>query len=345
MSLLNSIKTSSLILSFLSFVFLFSCEDKKSGETVEQADKKTVKEEAKVNVPDFNADSAYKYIKDQVDFGPRVPNSDEHKACAKYLEAKLKSWGAKTYVQNFEATAFDGTVLTSFNIVGSVNPTAKKRILLGSHWDSRPFADQEEDHDEQRKPIDGANDGASGVGVLMEIVRTIQAASEKPNVGVDVILFDSEDYGAPEFHTGNSSANFWCLGSQYWAKNKHIPGYRAFYGILLDMVGAKDATFFKEGVSMNYAPSIVRKVWTKGQKLGHANHFVDKSCPGITDDHTFVNQMTGIPMIDIIQYNHENEEQFFGEYWHTHDDTIDVIDKETLDAVGETVLHVLYEEK
>ncbi len=329
-----------------SIVCLSVAACKETSKTLEVQDSAQNSNIPKLEVPNFNQDSAYKYIADQVAFGPRVPNTIGHKKCAKYLVDKLKSLGIKVIEQDFEAKAWDGTVLKSKNIIGIINPKAEKRILLAAHWDTRPYADQEKDKSLHNTPIDGANDGASGVGVLMEIARLVQTSKDKPSVGIDIIFFDAEDYGTPEFHTGESKPEFWCLGSQYWSSHKHQAGYYAYYGILLDMVGAKEAKFYKEGVSMREAESVVNKVWTKGQSLGYSNYFIDKLCAGITDDHTFVNEMTGIKMIDIIQYNDKSTEgQFFGDYWHTHDDNLTVIDKSTLKAVGHTLAEVLYEEK
>jgi glutaminyl-peptide cyclotransferase len=297
-----------------------------------------------VSLPSFNQDSAYAYIQKQVDFGPRVPNMVGHKACGTYLAKKFAAFGCKVIEQEFVANAWDGTKLQSKNIIASFNPTAQKRILLAAHWDTRPYADQDDNKNLHRKPIDGANDGASGVGVLLELARALSAANNKLPIGVDFILFDSEDYGAPEFAKGESKAEFWCLGSQYWSLHKHAEGYQPYYGILLDMIGAKDARFYQEEGSVYYAESVVDKVWKKGQDLGFGHHFVSKSCPSITDDHYFVNKITGIKMIDIIQFNDQNKDQFFGEYWHTHDDNLQVIDKKTLFAVGQTLLGVLYSE-
>lgn len=335
MKIAKSIRFIILITGFLTII---SCK-----EEPKNTEKKPVQNtKPRVVVPAFNADSAFNYVKTQVDFGPRVPNSDAHKACGNYYVKSFTDMGLKVYEQKFTATAYDGNILSSKNVIAAINPKAQKRILLAAHWDSRPFADQDEEN--QKQPIDGANDGASGVGILMEIARTIQQSTIKPTVGIDIILFDAEDYGEPTFYKGDHKAESWCLGSQYWAKNKHIENYHAFYGILLDMVGSKDATFYQEQGSLYFAKSVVNKVWAKGNSLGYNKHFINQECSAITDDHYFVNTLTSIPMIDIIHYNHGNERQFFGNYWHTHDDNISVIDKETLKAVGHTLLEVLYDE-
>ena len=188
------------------------------------------------------------------------------------------------------------------------------------------------------KPIDGANDGGSGVGILLEIAR--QLKNKAPEIGVDIVLFDVEDQGQPD-NGSRYIPDTYCLGSQYWAKNPHIKGYDAQAGILLDMVGAKDAVFTLEGTSINYASDFMRQVWDMAIKLKHSNHFKFQKTKQLTDDHLYINKLAGIPTIDIIQYDYATPSGF-GAYWHTHDDTMEVISKETLQAVGETVLAIVY---
>jgi glutaminyl-peptide cyclotransferase len=245
-------------------------------------------------------------------------------------------------VQSFQMRAFDGKMLNLRNIVASYNPDAANRVLLAAHWDTRPFADKDSSNPD--KPIDGANDGGSGVGILLEIARTINSAQQKPDVGVDLIFFDGEDYGRPEESEFPSMQDDWCLGSQYWSKNLHKPNYKARYGILLDMVGAENAKFAREGTSMQYAKNVVDKVWKAGNKLGYSDYFKYVNAPAITDDHSYVNAVAGIPMIDIIEFNMGNPDDYFGPYHHRHTDNLDVISKNTLKAVGQTVLHVVYNE-
>lgn len=292
--------------------------------------------------PEFNADSSYKYVADQVAFGPRVPNTKQHVECGEFLARFFMKNGGWVLRQEFKARAFDGTELKLKNLIISYNHKATKRILLAAHWDTRPFADQ--DKINPKKPIDGANDGASGVGVLMELARAIHAAEKKPDVGIDIILFDGEDYGQPMFYPGPYQENSWCLGSQYWSEHKHKTNYSAYYGILLDMVGAKDATFAKEGVSMQSAPSVVQNVWSTAARLGYGKHFISVQSDPITDDHTYINKLALIPMIDIIEYE-MSDGNYFGSYWHTHDDNMNIIDKNTLKAVGQTLIEVLYREQ
>lgn len=286
-----------------------------------------------VQAPQFNQDSAYFFIEKQVSFGPRIPNTANHVRCSDYLVRTLQRYGTKVIEQDFQAKTYDGKMLRSKNIIASINPEATKRILLAAHWDTRPWSD--EDDKNPAKTFDGANDGASGVGVLIEIARVINSSAKKPAVGIDIILFDAEDYGKSEHQ------NSYCLGSQYWAKNKHVPNYSAYYGILLDMVGAKDARFSKEGVSMEFAPSIVNKVWDQASALGYNQYFIHQVAGAITDDHLYVNKEAKIPMIDIIEYDPGSG---FGDYWHTQNDNMQVIDRNTLKAVGQTLLQVLYNE-
>ncbi len=294
------------------------------------------------NAPSFKEDSAYQYIVNQLAFGPRVPNTDAHRNCGLYLNKFFQAQGGWVHLQNFNATAYDGKKLELRNFIVSYNVKASKRIIIASHWDSRPMADQ--DVKDKKGAIDGANDGASGVAIMMEIARAIHANNDKPDVGIDLILFDGEDYGAPEGYTGENKADTWCLGSQYWSKNKHRSDYTAYYGILLDMVGGYNAKFALEGNSRLYAPSVLKNVWSQAEALGYGNYFVQENSPEIIDDHMYVNQDAKIPMIDIIHYD-PSRGGYFAEYWHTHHDDISAIDKKTLKAVGETLLHVLYKEK
>jgi len=307
----------------------------------------TSKEKSKpfiaADIPVFNADSAFGFVRTQTEFGPRVNNTQAHDACATFLTGKLRQFTPDVFVQPGTVKAFDGTLLKFQNIIASFGPSGNNRILLGAHWDSRPFADHDPDEENFHKAIDGANDGASGVGVLLEIAR--QLSVKPPPVGVDIIFFDAEDYGPPEALQDNrNSGDFWGLGSQYWAKNPHQPDYYAKYGILLDMVGAAGATFLMEGFSMEHAPHVVKKVWDIGNLIGYSTYFQYQRGGYITDDHYFVIRDRGIPMIDIIHLD-QNSETGMYQHWHTVNDNLDKIDKNTLRAVGQTLLTVIYSEK
>lgn len=290
---------------------------------------------SKIDAPVFQADSAYSHIERQVKFGTRVPNSATHDACGKWLAAKLAQYGATVIEQPAEVTAFDGTKLRITNIIGAFSPEKTRRVLLAAHWDTRPFGDQDKDPAYQKKPIPGANDGASGVGILLEIARNI--AQKSPNVGVDIIFWDAEDYGKGEPET-------YCLGTQYWAWNKHIPNYTAEYGINLDMVGAKGAIFPMEGNSMRYASSHTKRIWQAASQLGYADFFMQREVSAITDDHVFVSEKGGIPCVDIIDLPANQFGTFFSG-WHTHKDDMSYISRETLKAVGQTVQTIIYAEK
>ena len=311
-----------------------------SNNVKKASDSKAETGKAVINVPQFNADSAYRYVKAQVDFGPRVPNTKAHAECGNYLADQLAAFGAQVTNQYADLPAYNGTLLKARNIIGSYKPDTRKRIALFSHWDSRPWADADPDPKKHHTPILGANDGASGVGVLLEIARHLQR--QLPEMGVDLIFLDAEDYGTHRDYNGPHKEEYWALGSQYWARNPHVQGYNARFGILLDMVGGKNAEFRYEGLSHEVAPDINKKVWKTANALGFGHYFVQKSGGFVTDDHTFINKYSRIPTIDIIPYNEEGD---FFEYWHTVKDDMDAIDKATLQAVGQTVMQVIYTER
>ena len=305
---------------------------------------KEVKSPKWIKVDDFNSDSAYNFISKQVNFGPRVPNTINHKKCGDWIVNKLTNYGFKTKEQVGQVTAFNGSKLPVRNIIGNINPNATKKVLLCAHWDTRPFADR--DSLNKNRPIIGANDGASGVGVILEIARTFKKNSL--NIGLEIIFFDVEDYGAPSldnsFFDLQSMNDTWCLGSQYWCYNLNANYKKPNFGILLDMVGAKGAVFTKEEISRKYAGYHLNKVWKLAEFLGYGDYFQKRIAPPITDDHTYINQLTLIPTIDIIHYDlSPYSGRFdFGRFHHTHQDNMEIIDKKTLNAVGHTVLSYLH---
>lgn len=307
-------------------------------------------EVAKVNPvgPSFNADSAYAFTKAQCDFGPRDMNSRGHDLCGEWIVSKFKEYGCKVTTQTATLAGYDGTKLRSRNIMASINPEATTRILLCAHWDSRPWADNDPDSANWRKPILAANDAASGVAVMLELARIIGRSKDEKafnkQLGIDFVCFDAEDWGTPQWADVADNADSWALGAQYWSKN--LPqGYEARYGILLDMVGGVGAKFYREGMSMQYAPEIVKKVWRAAREVGFGSYFPKEDGGVITDDHVPVNQFAKIPTIDIIPYYADCQQSSFGPTWHTLADNMENIDKNTLKAVGQTLVQVIYKEK
>jgi hypothetical protein len=291
-----------------------------------------------VAAPDFNADSAYHYVEQQVAFGPRVPNTTAHDKAGEWLIKKMKQYAEEVEVQHGQVTTYDGKKLNITNIFGYINPKATRKILLCAHWDSRPWADQ--DSVDIRKPIDGANDGASGVGVLIEMARVMKG--KDPNTGVVIFLTDAEDYGKPDFDSAHEDHDSYCLGTQYWARNLDKNKYVADYGIVLDMVGAGDARFLQEANSLAAAKDFVYKVWSTAYSLGYSNYFImQQSSWGVIDDHVYISQLGGVPSIDIVDYD-ASRPKGFAWYWHTHGDDMKVIDRRTLKAVGHTLLTLIY---
>lgn len=292
--------------------------------------------------PDFNADSAYIYLQEQCDFGPRTMNSTAHDKCEKWIIQKFEQYGCKVTTQKATLNGYDGTPLRSTNIMASYNPEATTRIMFCAHWDCRPWADNDPDSTNWHKPIIAANDAASGVGVMIELARILKGSGLE--LGVDFICFDAEDYGTPQWFEGEDPGDTWALGAQYFANN--LPeGYAPRYGILLDMVGGVGAKFYREGMSMQYAPAIVKKVWNAARQVGYGSYFPKDDGGMITDDHIPVNQTANIPCIDVIPYYPDCAQSSFGPTWHTIADNMDNIDKNTLKAVGQTMVQVLFTEK
>lgn len=293
--------------------------------------------------PTFNADSAYAFCAKQCSFGPRLMNTEAHDKCGEWIMKQFAGYGMKVETQDAELKAWDGTMLRSRNIWARFRPEQTTRVLLCAHWDCRPWADNDPDSTNWRKPVMGANDGASGVAVMLELARVISSDSTL-NVGVDFVCFDAEDYGVPQWSSAPDSQDSWALGAQYWAE--HQPqGYEARYGVLLDMVGGEGARFYKEGMSMQFAPEIVKKVWRAARKAGYGNFFPRQEGGMVTDDHIPLNQTARIPAIDIIPFYPDCAQSSFGPTWHTLNDNMQHISRNTLKAVGQTMIQVIYTEE
>jgi hypothetical protein len=289
----------------------------------------------------FNADSAYRLVKNQVDLGPRVPGSEPHSKCAEFIENKLKEYNADSViVQRSSTVNFKGHNIPIINIMGQYNVDATKRVLLLAHWDTRPWADNDPDEANREKPVPGANDGGSGVAVLLEMARLL--GEKRPDVGVDLLFVDAEDSGNSSSWDNNEDT--WCLGTQYWANNMpYTDENRPKYGILLDMVGGQDAVFYREYISEKMAPRLNDKIWQMAALSGYENRFVSKVRGGVTDDHIFINK-AGIPCIDVIECGNE-ETGTFNPTWHTINDDLRHIDRTTLKAVGQTMVNTVYAER
>ncbi|MCW3122482.1 MAG: hypothetical protein JWQ38_1974, partial [Flavipsychrobacter sp.] len=299
---MTSVKYLSVISLLLSLATLgVSCKDNNEEKKAQVTD--AAPPPKHINAPAFEADSAYTSVSKQVDFGPRTPGSVAQTKCAAWMFSGLKKVCDTVYKQEVHVTGGDGKSLPCINLIGVINPAASKRILLLTHWDSRPWADQ--DTKDKDKPVLAADDGGSGVGVLLEVARQLKAHGLAASLGVDILLTDVEDYGRTEW-----GENSYCLGTQYWAHHPHVAGYKADFGILLDMVGGRGAQFPMEGISTVYAGDIQQKVWQAAANAGYSSFFPYVAGAEITDDHVPVNKITGIKTIDIISLTQDPQNPF-----------------------------------
>ncbi len=294
--------------------------------------------------PTFDADSAMAYVQAQCDFGARVPGSAAHEACGNWIANKFQSLGAEIIEQRTTVKGYNGQPLPCRNIQARMNPEASDRILITAHWDSRAWADNDRDEANHHTPVIAANDGASGVAVMLEMARLVHETGL--SYGIDFICFDAEDQGTPqwaddEVEPENEDMGYWCLGSRYWAEQAYAIGYRARYAINLDMVGGRDSRFLMEGYSRNHGRTLVNMVWHLADQLGFGQYFPLRDGGYITDDHVPVILTAGIPAIDIIP-NVDDPYSNFGPTWHTVDDTPENIDPEVLRAVGQTLIQLIY---
>lgn len=275
----------------------------------------------------FDGNGALALARQQCEFGPRVPGTPAHAKCADWLITTLQASCDTVILQTGTVqTATEGNIGIK-NIIGVINPDASQRLLLLAHWDTRPWADNDPDAANHRKPVMGANDGASGVAALLQLAR--QLKDDGTDLGIDILLVDAEDMGVDD------NEESWGLGTQYWTQHPHVTGYKPIFGILLDMVGSSNATFSREYYSMQYASGFVDLVW----KNAAGSHFINTQGGAVTDDHIFINR-AGIPCVDIIDMRSDSDTGFCPE-WHTVHDTIDAIDAATLAEVGQTLLNVI----
>lgn len=292
----------------------------------------------------FDADSAFVYIEKQLSFGPRVPGSISHDNCTQWIIGKLSEYVDTVSVQNASVTSFDGKSLPLTNIFGQINPQLNERVLLVAHYDSRPWADQETNPEKMYLPIPGANDGASGTAVLLELARVISKLNLQK--GIDFLFTDVEDYGVPEYlsesHNEINEMESWCLGTQYWIDRMPYGRFNLpQYAILLDMVGGVNAKFHREYFSQRFASEIMDVIWNKANSLGYGDTFINEIGNPITDDHIYLIKAS-IPTVDIIENKHPSTGSF-NPTWHTLNDDINNIDKSTLKKVGHTVFKVITE--
>ena len=326
------------IISFLILLCVIcSCSTTKKSQTTEQT----------VVSVEFNADSAYAFCAAQCDFGPRTMNSEAHERCSEWIQQQFRQYGYQVQLQKADLKGYDGTILKSTNIIASQKQTANSqkpeaRIFICAHWDSRPWADNDPDEANWRKPVMAANDGASGVAVMLELARLLQQ-NDSARMAVDFICFDAEDWGIPQWEN-DVDGDSWALGAQYWSASNLPQQGNYQFGILLDMVGGQGAKFYREIFSLKYAHNIVERVWQAANTAGYATVFPYLDGGYVTDDHVPVNEKAGVPCIDIINHYPDCEQSSFGPTWHTVNDDMQHIDKNTLKAVGQTLIQLIYSE-
>lgn len=324
----NSIYKFFILLAAAGFIFFSACNEKIKETSMPLYELKT-----NTAIPKFDADNAYQQIKKQKDFGPRNPGSTGHKEALVYLQNELGKYADQIKLQSFTYPGYDGEKLELTNIIGKFNPDAKKRIMLCAHWDTRPRAEKAVDPSKRNLPIIGANDGGSGVGVLLEIARLLK--NQKVDYGIDIIFLDGEDYGK------ENDLNNFCLGSKYYSAilaNADFP----VFSVLLDLVGDKEANFKMEGNSIRYAPEVVKMIWGIAAKI-NATMFSSVEGPGIYDDHIPLNQ-AGLKTVDIIDAELVGADSPVKRrnYWHSHKDLMDNIGKNALQQVGDVMTNLIY---
>lgn len=274
---------------------------------------------AVVTTTGFSGDAAYNYAKAQVAFGPRVPGTPSAKQAGDWIIRQMRARADTVIVQSFTYTTADGKKLPLRNILARFRPELPNRVLYLTHWDSRPISESATTEAEKKMPVPGANDGASGVGMFVALGDVLKKT--KPNVGVDLLFTDGEDYGQfgpPEVDV--------LIGAKYFAAHLPSPGYKPLYGVLWDMIGDKDLRIPYEMNSFQQVPDVVSKVWQTAADLGHADVFVEESGGQITDDHMPLLN-AGLRVIDVIDLTYPPH--------HTPYDTMDKISPKSLGIVGD----------
>lgn len=279
---------------------------------------------------EFDGPSAFKYIETQVAFGPRIPNTEAHAKMAAWLDSMLRTRSDTLVVQKWDHVTAKGDTLHLTNFIARFNPQATKRLLFLAHWDSRPTADNPK-KPQKDKPVPGANDGGSGVALLLGVADALK--KDSTTLGVDLLFDDGEDYGDFEAKPPNDVL----IGARYYAANQ-LPGPQPLYGVLWDMVAAKDLKIYQEGNSLVGAPEVVERVWDTARELGYATTFIPTPNYTLIDDHLEL-QKVGIRAIDVVGFDYSET------YWHTPDDTIDKVSAASLQIVGDVAVALVRKEE
>ncbi len=276
----------------------------------------------------FSGEAAMEYAKAQIEFGPRVPGTLGHSRTGDWLATQMRARADTVIEQRWNHVTAKGDTLPLRNILARFRPSATERVLYVTHWDTRPTADDDPDPANRGRPILGANDGASGPAMFLALADVLKKTP--PNVGVDLLLVDGEDYGT---FTPNVDV---LIGSEYFAKHLPSAGYKPLFGVLWDMIADKDQEFPPEGNSVEKAPEVVTKVWSTAAELGYGNVFVNSGGQNITDDHVPLLD-AGLHVIDVIDYWYPNA-LAPQKYHHTLQDTIDKLSAKSFQVVGDVAV-------
>jgi len=314
-----------LIMTLTTLLLLSSCDFAcKSG---------TANGKSGFAVPKINEDFAYAKIIEYEKFGSKIPGSPAHKKAGDWIVAELKSFGFTVLEQLAEVKLPDGKKAPLRNIIAQQPGSQKTRIMLSAHWDNRPHADNDSDKKNHSKPVPGVNDGGSGVAVLLSIAKAIHESKVTSDFGIDLAFWDTEDGGT------HANPETFCLGSQYWARNPMPENYIAKFGVNFDMIGRKGTILPIEAYSMYRAPDLISKLKKAAVRIGTQDYFSDERIGQVVDDHYYVSQGRGFPMIDLIYMTPDGK---FPPEWHTVNDTSEFISRDVMKAIGQTVLEMIY---